>query len=398
MPIKLLPLAFALGLIQAERAFSADKPLAQNAALQYWEAIAYLPAPKGSGDRLTQEEQKRVDEWETAPLDEITRSALKKYSYTLQYMHRGAAMPNCAWASQINLFRDGIGTFFPQGARSSDLRHVTLLRARYRFVNNQVDRAVDDLVALVRFARHLEGGSPLLGFLIALAIERDATQVLADNFWAFANDVQTIASARQKWLKIPPARPLNIALREERDGFIGMLRHHAGLDQKNLPDDEHGNAIFLPTLRYLLGWETRAQALAVVCQTYGKHYERFIRATDVSPDKVQAAAKTFLDSWERDTAGDDLLAVRITRTLFPDFVKLRHKEAETQTRRIMLQTAFAIALEGADKLKSQENLDPLTRQPFESSKAESSYELKSSLGKLIDGPVTLLIRTQPKSK
>jgi hypothetical protein len=102
MPQKTLPIALVLAFLSANRTFSADAPLTQNAALQYWEAFAYMPSPRGSGDRLTKDEQKRLDEWETAPLDETTASAIKKYSRTLQYLHRGAAMPNCAWASQID--------------------------------------------------------------------------------------------------------------------------------------------------------------------------------------------------------------------------------------------------------------------------------------------------------
>jgi hypothetical protein len=384
---------FAIPLASANTAKAEPTP---NAALHYWQAFAALPGPAGLGDKLTEEEQKCLDEWETAPLDKTTEAALKKYSATFTYLHRGSTISNCVWASQFDLPRDGVGTRIPHVSRSYELRHATLLRARYRFANGQPRRALDDLFALVRFARHLETGSTLVGVLTAYAIERDVIRVLATHMWLLSAEPELLTAAKTEWDKLPPARPMVDALRDERDGMVKMLRHGATVDRENPPDDELSHPVgFIPTLAYILGEETYAQAVATVTGTVGKHYDRLIQATSVQPDKIVAAEKAFFANWDKDTENDDPISVGVAKLLLPGAGKLRLTEAELQTRRAMLRTAFAIAAEGADKLKT--HTDPFENAVFETRPVEGGYELKSALGKHLDKPLTLTVRTsRPK--
>lgn len=370
---------------------AAPDPPAPNAALHYWQAFAVLPAPKGLGDKLTGDEQKRIDEWETAPLDETTESALKKYATSLVYLHRGSGISACVWASEADLPRDGIGARCPQVPRSHALQHPALLRARYRFAHGQPRRALDDLFALVRFARHLEVGGSLLGVLRAYAIERDAIRVIADNTHALAADGRALADARTEWDKLPPPRPMAAALRAERESMVGMLRHQAGVDPDDPADDELAVNGFIPTLAFILGKETFEQAVATVCGTVGRHDDRLIQVTAVALDKIGAAEKAFFDNWDKDTANDDPIAVAVAKMLLPAAGRLRLTEAEMFTRRAMLRAALAVAAEGADKFKT--HTDPFGNVPFETRPVEGGYEMKSGLGKLIDKPLTLTVRT-----
>ena len=369
---------------------------AQNAALQYWQAFAVLPAPKGLGDKLTEEEQQRIDEWETAPLDETTESAIKKHATTLVYLHRGAILTNCVWASQSDMLRDGIGARCPQVARAHAIRPAVLLRARYRFAHGQPRRALDDLFALVRFARHLETGSSLIGLLTAYAIERDVIRLIAANMHVLAAEPAVLTAARAEWDKLPAPRPMVDALRDERDAFVGMLRHQAGVDLDNPKDDELVVNGFIPTLAFILGEETFEQAVATVCGTVERHYERLIRVTTAAPEKVEAAEKAFFANWEKDTANDDPIAVGVAKLLLPGAGRLRLTETELFSRRAMLRAALAVAAEGADKFKT--HTDPFGNVPFETKPVEGGYELKSQLGKLLEKPVTLTVRTTPPKK
>ncbi len=387
--------AFALMCLGVPAAHAAGPPT-PNAALQYWQAFAALPGPKGLS-QLTADEQNRVDEWETAPLDETTRTALKKHADALAYLHRGAAIPDCLWGSQFDLLRDGIGTRCPQVARAHDLRHAALLRARYRFANGQARRAVDDLYALLHFARHLDVGSSLVGVLVGYAIERDVIRVLAAHVWALAADADLLSATKGKWDKLPPARPMVDALRDERDSFLGMIRHHAGLDPKDQPDDEIGTTIgFIPTLGFILGTETFPESVATLCGTVERHYERLIRSTAVPPEKTAAAEKAFYANWDMDTAGDDLIAAIFAKSVLPQAGKLRWTEAEMQTRRAMLRAALAVAAGGGEKLKA--NPDPFGDTPFETRPVEGGYEMESGLGKVIGKPVVLVIRRSKPEK
>src|SRR5262245_26129890 len=82
---------------------AADVPLAENAALHYWQAIAALP----DREKYPDEQKKRFDEWMTCPLDDAARAVVKSHSTTLLQLHRGAALPNCAWGLNNDHPRDG---------------------------------------------------------------------------------------------------------------------------------------------------------------------------------------------------------------------------------------------------------------------------------------------------
>lgn len=250
---------------------------ARNAALHYWQAFAALPGPKSGGAPLSKEQQQRLDEWETAPLDETAVAALKSCAAALVQLHRGAAIGPCVWGSHFDHPLDGVGTRCPQVTAAHDLRHAALLRARYRFAHNQPRRALDDLLALVRFARHLETGSTLVGVLVAYAIERDVIRVLAANLWALDAEPGLRAAARAEWDRLPAARPVAEALADERSALVASLRHQAGADPENPRDDETEGTGFIPTLGFILGRETFAEAVATLAGTVDRHSARLGR-------------------------------------------------------------------------------------------------------------------------
>jgi hypothetical protein len=350
-----------------------------------------IPGPKRL-DQLTDDEQKRVEEWETAPLDEVAASAIKKHADAFTYFRRGASIPHCLWASQHDHPRDGVGTRCPQVPNSYSIRYALLLRARYRFAHGQPQRAVDDLLALVCFARHLEVGSSLVGVLTSYGIERDAMRVLADNIWVLVDEPRLLVETRDAWDKLPAARPMTDGLKAERDGLVGMFRHGALVDTNNPPDDELGQPIgFIPTLRFILGQETYEQSVTSLCGTVEKHYTRLIEATAVPPDKIKDAEMAFFANWDKDVGNDDLIAVEVTKLLFPAAAKLRLAEAEMHTRRTMLRAALAIATDGRDRLKT--HLDPFTKEPFDTRRVEGGYELSSTLANELGKPLVLIVRT-----
>ena len=175
-------LAGAVLMIASATGTAADPP--RNAALYYWQAFGTMPHFGGLGDHISTKQKRVQEEWETAPLDEVTEAALKDYSASFAYLHRGAACPDCVWASAYDTTRDGIGNLVPHLGKHWQLRSAVLLRARWRFAHGQPDKAVDDLVALVRFGRHLERGSTLIGVLNSAGIERSGGEP-SQNAWAY---------------------------------------------------------------------------------------------------------------------------------------------------------------------------------------------------------------------
>lgn len=116
----------------------------------------------------------------------------------------------------------------------------------------------------------------------------------------------------------------------------------------------------------------------------------------MAPEKVRAAEKAFLANWKADTANDDPIAAWVARELLPAAASLRLTEDEMVSRWAMVRAMFAVATDGADKLKT--HTDPFGNAAFETRPVEGGYELKSALGQVIDKPVTLLVRTTPPKK
>src|SRR5258708_2287839 len=81
-------LLFALGTASTDSALD----LGANAALKYWQGFATLP-------QFTDAELQAINaECLTMPLDAHAREVVSKADYSLQMLHRGAALPRCALA------------------------------------------------------------------------------------------------------------------------------------------------------------------------------------------------------------------------------------------------------------------------------------------------------------
>lgn len=386
--------AVACTLLAATGVRAAD-PLAQNAALHYWQAVGLMPSPRGL-DRLTEDEQKRIDAPQTAPIDDVTRSAVKKHTHALIQFHRGAELPNCAWSINNDLSRD-CAPLVPHTSKTRDVAFVALLRARVRFADGEPLKAVDDLIAVVRLARHLNGTGDLISLVIGWGLERAAIDVFAANLWS-VTDRGVVREAATRWGKLPPARPLLAVLAQNRDETVSWLYRHSIRNPDDVPDTEHEPVGRFVTLGYYLGTQTLDQAAAEFGRLYAKHFDRFVALAALPVDQVQKAEKELVASLKviNLLLGPNEQVVRLfVAQLRPSVAALRFTECEMQARRAMLRAALAVAAGGSDRLK--ENPDLFGNGPFEVRTVEGGYELKSALGKVIGRPVVLAVRhTRPK--
>jgi hypothetical protein len=398
MPAVRLVVAAVCVLLASAGARAAD-PLAQNAALHYWQAVALMPGDR-SLDKLTEDEQTRIDEPQTAPIDDVTRSAVKKHTRALVQLHRGAELPNCAWSINNDLSRD-CSPLVPHVWKTRDVALAALLRARVRFADGEPLRAVDDLVAVVRLARHLNVNGDRVSMLAGWRLEQRAIDVFAANLWS-VTDRGVVREAAAKWAKLPPARPLVEVLAQDRDETVSWLYRHSIRDPDDVPDTEHEPVGRFVTLGFYTGEQTLHEAAAAFCLLFAKHYDRFVALAALPVDKVEKAEKELVASLK--TINLMLLVLRpdeqivrvFTAQLRPAAGNLRFTEAEMQTRRAMLRAALAIAGGGGDRLK--EHPDPFGGVPFEVRPVDGGYELKSGLSKVIGRPVVLVLRTSRPQK
>jgi hypothetical protein len=381
--------------LAAAGARAAD-PLAQNAALHYWQASALMPGVS-SLDTLTAGEQKRIDEWGTAPIDDTTRSAVKKHTRALVQFHRGAELPRCAWSIDNDLPRDGIGTLVPHTNQTRNVAFAAMLRARVRFADREPLKAVDDLVAVVRLARHLTLTGDLPAMVTGVNLERRALEVFAANLWS-VTDRGVIREAAARWAKVPPPRPLLDVLTQHRDETVASLYHHSTRDPDDVPDTEGPPYGRFVTFGYYRGEQTLEEAAAAFGRLFSKHFGRVVALAALPVDKIEKAEKELVASLKAidlTVSLDEQIVKVLAAELRPAVGRLRFTEAEMIARRAMLRAALAVASGGPERLK--EHPDPFGSGPPEVRPVEGGYELKSGLSKVIGRPVTLVVRaTRPE--
>jgi hypothetical protein len=278
---------------------------------------------------------------------------------------------------------------------------AALLRARVRFADGESLRAVDDLVAVVRLARHLNVNGDRISMLAGWRLEQRALDVFAANLWS-VTDRGVVREAAAKWAKLPPARPLIEVLAQDRDETVSWLYRHSVRDPDDVPDTEHEPVGRFVTLGFYTGRQTLHQAAAAFCLLFAKHYDRFVALAVLPIDQVEKAEKELVASLKAINLmllvlrPDEQIVRAITAQLRPAVVSLRFTEAELQAQRAMLRAALAVAGGGPDRFK--EHPDPFGTGPFEVRPVDGGYELKSALGKVIGRPVVLRVRTARPEK
>ena len=112
LPLALLALTMLIAALQSiSIAQTADTPSnpAGNAALQYWQAFAQMPA-------LDEDQEKLLDQWRTVSLqDAAVEKIVADSRKSILYLRRGAHCGHCDWGLDYN---DGISMLLPHLAKS----------------------------------------------------------------------------------------------------------------------------------------------------------------------------------------------------------------------------------------------------------------------------------------
>ncbi|QEH35870.1 hypothetical protein OJF2_44270 [Aquisphaera giovannonii] len=172
-------LSIALGLIEAPAtvpaagappAEAAHRPPA-NAALQYWQAFALMPAP--DGDR-----EGRLSRWNDDPLDGRALELASSFEGSRLYLLRGAALGACDWGLD---YEDGIQLLLPHLGRARDLARMAALHARRELGQGRPEAAAEDAKAILSLARHVGSDPIAISILVRFAIEDVAIDLAASH-------------------------------------------------------------------------------------------------------------------------------------------------------------------------------------------------------------------------
>ncbi|HEX2473870.1 MAG TPA: hypothetical protein VHK01_03930, partial [Lacipirellulaceae bacterium] len=153
----LLPCAFAT----AQRP-AGQSELGSNAALQYWQAFAQMPA-------LNEEQQKILDEWSTVSLNDPAVEKLATEAHkSMMYLHRAARLERCDWGLDYN---DGVSLMLPHLAKARDLARLAALHARYEMERGNSRALRDDATGMMALARHVARDPIMICVLVRFLIQ-----------------------------------------------------------------------------------------------------------------------------------------------------------------------------------------------------------------------------------
>jgi hypothetical protein len=182
-----------------------------NAAVIYWQAFSAMP-------ELTEAESKLYGE---AVAGKVAASApelqpiLARFSTALAEMYRAGTVKPCDWNLDINA---GPGLLLPHLQKARDLARAATLRAGSRFEAGQVDEAIDDVFATLTMGRAGDANPTLISLLVDYAIERLATDVLAQNLNKL--DPEQLDRVADMLASLPPAATIDECMRWEERIFV----------------------------------------------------------------------------------------------------------------------------------------------------------------------------------
>ena len=351
---------FAVLFGSAQESRGADAKSGDNAALQYWQAIALLPA--FGGDR-----QKLLEHWKDASFDSDTLKLLENSRTSLMYVQRAIKKPRCDWGLDFN---DGADMLMPYLAKLRDLARLSLLHARYEVSQKQWRAGADEASSVFVLARHAGQEPVLIAILVGDAIDQMAIETLALSLPDMDEAAIKTISARLDAL--PPAprvvekallmekeigcewliRAMQEAERHKEGSWRDVLARVASQEDKSKLGDLHSLDETLKFARDLLPiYDRMIELLALPRDDFARQYDdlvKKIRATNPLGHLVLPALDKFLEGQHRHDA-----------------------------RMALFKAAIAVVQRGPDALKQIR--DPFGDGPFEYRRFQKGFELKSKL-------------------
>lgn len=379
-PIALRLAAVAVVLLSAATARA--QPGDDNAALQYWQAIALV----------SESMEESLNAWEeTVPIEGDALTVVADDNPRLELLHAGAALKRCDWGLD---YEKGAELLLPHLGDVRYLTRIALLRARYRFEQGRAQDAADDVLATMKLGRDVGVDPILIAVLVQYGIEDHATSLLARNLPKLSPDELERLARRMD--ELPYADVFKQVWGHEVRFVVDWLEtrlKRAAEEEGNAEWSERvlGMPIFdkhgfdKPGLAKLAeaGVPPLGKMLAQL-EEIRAYYRELERLTDL-PQDAQTAQ---LGEFKRGVSADNTLF----QILPPNAERMFGLRRLDQARRSMLRAAVAVQRDGPERLSDKALSDPFGGGPFGYRKTAGGFELQSHLtrgGK----PVTLAVGT-----
>jgi hypothetical protein len=348
-----------LALLLSSTPVEAEPDAGVNAALKYWQAFTTLPSFTAA------EQDKLMAECESVPLDAQVRGMVAGAKYSLEMMHRGAALPRCEWA--IGWADEGLFNRLPYLDGARQLSWLACLRARMQFEEGRSLEAANDILAAMTLSRHISLDGSLPSILTGHAIERRLSEILARYLPRL--NAGTLKDVKKRLAALPAGGSLADGVRQEQFLETGWFVRKI----KEAKDEESALA-FLSNV-----WGSRDEGLALL-KDCGGTAAGVVKYTEELRSWYPMLAKQMdlpLDQFEKEqeVAAQKLAANPMYKRFVPAIVGCRRLEAQAQVRRSLLSAAVAVQLDGRAALKN--HTDPVIGGSFDYVGFEGGFELRS---------------------
>jgi hypothetical protein len=347
-------------------AADAGPDLGANAAMKYWEGFALLPPLNSDQERL-------LEDWQKAPLDGPALDLIKRSETSRLYLHRGAKLTRCDWSLDYD---DGIRLVMPHVPKARTLARLTALHARHEFEQRHWQSGWDDVMALLKLARHIEKTPIMVGNLVGYSIEAIAIETaspwlqelkailpkdahaVTDSLPAGATLVELVEKEKQigpQWL----IRELKQAEQRQSGGWQAVwneVLQVSANESKNLQRDD---------FRSIKTFEQAVKALEEILPLYDELA------------KIAALPWKEFDAQYQKFAAKSKAASPLAGVLLPAMGNYVASHQRYQARVALFKAAVAVVQDGPDKL--QRMPDPFGDGPFEYRAVDNGFELKSKL-------------------
>jgi hypothetical protein len=332
-------------------------PVSDNAALQYWQAFAKLPA-------LDADREQMLEHWADTPVNDALRKLLIDSQASLMFLHRGAERRLCDWGLDYN---DGISLLLPHLEKGRTLARIAALDARRAFAEGQpgvAGRRAGDMMAL---ARQMGSDYTLISTLVCCAVEN----MIVDLFAPHVPELGAEYAESVRMLETLPPRPdlsHSVACEKQLGASIARQLREAEERQKGAWREAWLGIISPDVPESLKGIDSLEEVLKLL--------DEFQAVYDELAQLVKLPAKEF-DAKYPEFAQRAQAQNPIAELLVPAMDKVIATQRRTEVRLAMLLAGIAVAESGSDALADID--DPYGDGPFAYREVEGGFELSSGL-------------------
>jgi hypothetical protein len=332
-----------------------------NAAVHYRKAFALIPEMSAADGGLIFDPLK-------VPLDEKALDLLKRCEPALEQMRRGTSARRCDWG--LDLSRKGFDERSDAQFKASKLGRVSCLKTRYLFEQKQAAAALEQFSDSVVLARHIGKDGPYISFLVEVALETVAVDVVAGALPQ--QSAETLKALTARLDALPRATLLSEAVRKEKDFYLQYLRPsiaelktpqelRAAVKGWSAPDDEV-NIIMKAAGDSVPGLLNLIDDEAERCVELSK-------IADLSPTEFPDGLARFEKKYPATNP--------VNKDLVPRLQQFRWIRARREARLAMLRAAIVLQQEGMEKFKAIK--DPYGDGPFVYRPLKGGFELRSAV-------------------